>query len=67
MDDILPSKFLQFKPSNDIFFFLDNNMLLCICIHGSRADDVLQHFKDCTKELHVNELIQISMDGPNMN
>ena len=33
----------------------------------AKVDDMLQHFEDCMKEFNVNELTQISMDGPNVN
>ena len=33
----------------------------------AKAYDMLQHFEDCMKELNVNKLTQISMDGSNVN
>ena len=31
------------------------------------ADDVMQHFRSALKGLHFNSILQIPMDGPNVN
>ena len=31
------------------------------------ADDVVDHFRSALEGLHLNQILQISMDGPNVN
>ncbi|CAH0562856.1 unnamed protein product [Brassicogethes aeneus] len=34
---------------------------------GATSQDILKHFKEGIKPLHLNKLLQISIDGPNVN
>ncbi|XP_067234025.1 uncharacterized protein [Chanodichthys erythropterus] len=33
----------------------------------STAEDLLEHFKECTKDLNLRNMISLSMDGPSVN
>ena len=47
-------------------FMMNTDKMQCIMGHG-RADDLLEHFLVATDKLNMAKVIQVSMDGPNVN